>query len=134
VGGLLLLLLLVLPARAVGPALPTAAQRAAMVRAFSPMALTAAAAVAVSGVLSMSMHVETPADLVATGWGRTLLGKLFCVALVVGAGWRNWKKNTPRMPEDAGASVRRGAAWELAFMTLVLLLTSSLVATSPAGE
>jgi putative copper export protein len=103
-------------------------QKYAIVRALSPMALTCAAIVVGSGLVSTSLHIDSPADLTTSDWGRTLLAKLAFVALVFAAGWRNWKRNTPLMQSDDAGQLRRGAIAELALMLLVLLVTSSLVA------
>jgi putative copper export protein len=109
----------------------TAAEKLNVIRAFSPLALTSAGLVAASGAIASLLHIGQLGNLTATAYGRTLLLKLLCVSAVLYAGYVNWKKNTPRIPGDDGASVRRGVARELGAAILVLLLTTALVVTPP---
>jgi putative copper export protein len=70
-----------------------------------------------------------------TLYGRVLLAKLALVAVVLGAGAFNWKRQTPRMHAAEGvAAMRRSARRELALGALVFLLTAVLVATPLPGE
>ena len=53
---------------------------AAMVRAFSPMALAGAAVVAVTGILNVVFQLGAISDVWSTGYGRALLIKLALLA------------------------------------------------------
>lgn len=100
-----------------------------MVRAFSPMALAGGAAVGVTGVVNALFQVTAPADLWATGYGRTLMIKLVLLAGVGALGWYNWKVVLPGMEREPGVSrLRRTARAELGLAAVVLLVTSILVA------
>ena len=65
----------------------SAADRVAVVRRFSPWALAAVLALAFSGVLSASLRLDSPAQLLTEGYGRLVLLKavLLSVLAVLGA-------------------------------------------------
>jgi len=104
---------------------------APIVRTFSPVALTCAAVLAVTGGLPALARLGSVSALFTSGYGRVLIGKLMMVAVVLACGWRNWKKNRVRITEDAGASLRTGVLWELTAAVLVVLLTAVLIVTPP---
>lgn len=112
-----------------------AARELALVRAFSPLALASAAMIVMSGVFASWLHLDQLSSLWLTPYGRVLLGKIALVAVVLGAGAFNWKRQTPRMHAAEGvAAMRRSARRELALGALVFLLTAVLVATPLPGE
>ncbi|HEX6630629.1 MAG TPA: CopD family protein, partial [Gemmatimonadaceae bacterium] len=103
---------------------------AAMVNAFSPLALACAAVLALSGAVSAWLHLGTLDALVTSRYGRTLLVKLAVVALAAGAGAYNWRRRRPAVREEGGAErLRRSASAELLLGVLVLAVTAVLVAT-----
>jgi len=70
----------------------------AIVDRFSPMALGAAAVVAVSGVTAAWLYLGSWQALISTGYGRALLIKLVAVGIVAGCGainWRNVRRGDP---------------------------------------
>lgn len=102
---------------------------AAMVRAFSPMALAGAGAVGVTGVLNLVFQLNAPGDLWGTGYGRTLLLKLALLGGVAALGWYNWRRVLPALGGDPGTQrLRRSARAELGLGAAVLLVTAVLVA------
>ena len=107
---------------------------APVVRAFSPVALTCAAVLAVTGALPALARLGTLPALFTSPYGRVLIGKLTMVSVVLACGWMNWKKNRVRMEHDAGASLRTGVLWELTAALLVVLLTAVLIVTPPPAE
>ncbi len=131
-GTLALLLGVGIPAALRAPAGGRGAGVAALVRAFSPIALAGAGTAAATGVASALFHLGAPAELWSTGYGRALLLKLALVALAALAGLRNWRVLTPALEGDAGArSLRRTVAAEVAVGVLVVLVTAVLVALPP---
>ncbi len=128
-GTLTLLLGVGIPAALGGPAGGKGQSVVALIRAFSPVALAAAALVAATGVASALFHVGTPADLWESAYGRALLLKLALVAVAAGAGFRNWRVLTPRLESDPEArALRRTVAVEVAMGVGVVLVTAVLVA------
>jgi putative copper export protein/methionine-rich copper-binding protein CopC len=125
--GTLVLLLLVLP-RALRRAGATSARTMAdAVGRFSPVALGAAAVLVVTGVINSLLHISTPRQLIDTEYGTTLLVKLAVFAVVLAAGFYNWRVVRPRL--EAGDDTRRlriSASLELGFVAAVLLVTAVL--------
>jgi copper transport protein len=108
---------------------------AALVRAFSPLALVFAGIVAATGVFSAWQHLGSLGALFSSDYGQALLWKLGALALVVGFGAYNFLRIKPNLPDRAASHrLRRSAALELATAALVLLLTSVLVATPPPSD
>ena len=107
---------------------------ASLLRSFSPLALTGAALVAVSGVVSSLAHVERWADLTGTAYGQKLIVKVLCVGVVVLLGWRNWKFVTPGILTQGPKRMTRAIMLELLIALVVLGVTAALVVTPPPAE
>jgi len=106
-----------------------------LVQAFSPVALVSAAFVVASGVFASWLHVDAPASLWTTTYGRLLLAKLVLFAGVLALGAFNWRRLTPRLGTEAGVgALRTSARGELAVAVVLLLVTAVLVATPLPGE
>jgi putative copper export protein len=99
-----------------------------LVNSFSPLALTAAAIVALSGLTTAWLHLKRLSALWTTSYGVTLIVKLILVAIVVSLGAWNWRRVRPSLGgEGTEQRIRRSATMELTFAGLVLLATSVLV-------
>ena len=135
VGGLFLLVAAGVPAAMRLPAEERGPAVAALVNAFSPVALVCAGALTLTGLFATWLHVGAPSALWQTDYGRTLLIKLALLTAVFGTGAYNWLRLRPALGDEVGASrLRRSAAVEIAAGVLVLLATAVLVATAaPAG-
>lgn len=106
-----------------------------LVTAFSPIALAAAGVVLATGTFAALLHLQAPADLWTSAYGRLLAAKLFVVFIVFAAGAYNWRRLRPRTAEPgADLQLRRSAGMELAAAALVVALTSILVAVPPPAE
>jgi copper transport protein len=118
-----------LPASVQAPEGEGFAAFAAMVNAFSPVALAGAGLAAATGVASALFHFHSVSELWSTGYGRTLLLKLALLLVVVGTGFYNWRRVRPALGEArTTARLRRSAGVELAAGLAVLLVTAVLVA------
>lgn len=62
-----------------------------LIARFSPVALTAAGIVFLTGVIAAYTYVGSIAALFDSSYGRALLVKLAVVAVIAGCGWRNWQ-------------------------------------------
>lgn len=103
---------------------------ALLVRAFSPVALVCAAALALSGVFAAWVHLGSVAALWQPGYGRTLAIKLGLLGIVGVTGLYNWRRVTPTLETSLGvARLRRTVIVELSVAVMVLLATAVLVAT-----
>ena len=106
---------------------------AALVEAFSPLALGFAGVLVLTGVASAWMHVDSVAALWTTAYGRILLVKLALLSLVLGTGAYNWLRVRPALGDERGAHrILRSASAELAIAALVLVATAVLTATPTA--
>ena len=105
-----------------------------MVDAFSPMALTFASALAVTGIVAAVLRIGAWNALTGSEYGRVFLWKIGGVVLVLLAGAYNWKRLRPAMDADRVGTLRRTAAAELALGFVVLIVTAWLVATPPPTE
>jgi putative copper export protein len=99
-----------------------------LVNSFSPIALTAATIVAITGVTTAWLHLKRVSALYTTSYGIALIVKLVLVAIVVALGVWNWKRVRPSLGnEGSDLTIRRSATMELAVAALVLIATSVLV-------
>jgi putative copper export protein len=101
---------------------------AGMVSRFSPLALSAAALLGVTGVTTAWRHLKHLNALWTTPYGYALDAKLCVVAIVVALGAWNWRRMAPQLgSEESALSIRRSATTELSFGAVVLAITSLLV-------
>lgn len=107
---------------------------ALLLRAFSPTAQVSVFLVVVSGVVSSLSHVASIGEFFGTPYGQALFRKLIFVALVMLAGFWNWRRATPALATDGPKRITRGMLVELALSVVVVALTADLVVTPPPGE
>jgi copper transport protein len=99
-----------------------------LVNSFSPLALTSAAIVAITGVTTAWLHLKRISALWTTSYGIALVVKLVFVLIVVVLGAWNWRRVRPSLgAEGSEETIRRSATMELTFAGLVLIATSVLV-------
>ena len=108
---------------------------AAMVHAFSPLALGSAGALAFLGVVTAKLHLTPFSSLWTTPYGYALIAKLCVVGAVLALGAWNWRRQRPRLGTESGAlALRRTATSELAVAGIVLVITSILVSLPAPRE
>jgi copper transport protein len=107
---------------------PRAILVADLVNSFSPLALTAASVVALTGLTTAWMHLHRLSSLWTTSYGITLIVKLIFVLIVVSLGAYNWRRVRPSLG-DVGTeeTIRRSSTMELMFGAIVLICTAVLV-------
>jgi putative copper export protein len=99
-----------------------------LVNSFSPLALTAATIVALTGATTAWLHLKRLSALYTSSYGITLMIKLLLVLIVATLGAWNWKRVRPSLGvEGSEAAIRRSSRMELTFAALVLIVTSVLV-------
>ena len=99
-----------------------------LVNSFSPLALSAACLVTLTGLTTAWMHLKRISSLWTTSYGITLIIKLIFVSMVVSLGAWNWRRVRPSLgDEGTELTIRRSATMELTFSALVLLCTAVLV-------
>jgi putative copper export protein len=103
---------------------------ATVVRAFSPIALTCAAALVLSGGPAAWFQMGSIEALWSSQYGQRLLTKLAVLAVMAALGAYNWRRVAPALGGTDGAKrLQRSASAELVFAVLVLVVTAVLVAT-----
>ncbi|HEY6842926.1 MAG TPA: CopD family protein [Thermoanaerobaculia bacterium] len=101
---------------------------AAMIHAFSPLALGSAFVLVVFGVITAWRHLKRVDALWTTPYGYALIVKLFFVLGVVALGGWNWRRQRPLLgSERAAVAIRRSATAELFVALMVLVVTAILV-------
>ncbi|HUQ19040.1 MAG TPA: CopD family protein [Gemmatimonadaceae bacterium] len=107
---------------------------ATMVSRFSPLALSAAALLGITGVTTAWRHLKHLNALWTTPYGFALDAKLCVVALVVVMGAWNWRRMAPKLGNEEGAAaITRSATTELGFAAIVLAITALLVSLPSPG-
>lgn len=132
-GTLLVIVIVGIPAALKTPdALRPGARVAAMINAFSPLALMCGGIVVATGIGSSVIRVPRLDALWTTPYGVVLSLKLMFVALLFLAGAWNWRRMKPRLTgDDAVGPLRSSASLELILAGAVLAITSFLVALEP---
>ena len=130
-GTLLLMVVAGLPLLA-GTAERRTEEVASLLGAFSPLALTFAAILTLTGVHAAWLHLPQLSDLWSSAYGQTLLLKLAALAAVFGTGAYNWLRAKPALEKGHDVRpLRRSATAELIMGAVVLAVTAALVATPP---
>lgn len=107
--------------------LPSAAGLAAVIRAFSPVALSSAALLAVAGTATYLLHVGDLSDVLSSEYGLVLVLKIAVFLSAAGAGYANWRHVTPRLERTGErATFTKSAALEIGLAVVALLLTTVL--------
>jgi len=124
------MVLVALPIVAASPDVKRWSNIAALVHAFSPMALAFASVVALTGVISAWLQLGSVPALWATQYGRTLLVKIAALSGLIGTGAYNWLRVRPALGTEAATRrLQRSAGLELIVGSLVVCVTAVLVAT-----
>ena len=107
---------------------------ARVVNAFSPVALTCACIVVITGLLAAWMRLGSLSALFGSSYGKILLVKVAFVLLAVAGGAFNWKRMRAMLTkrgDSAARTFRRSAWFELVAAIIVIAVTAVLVATPP---
>ena len=113
---------------------------AATLARFSPLALGAVIAIAITGVVQAYIDVRSLNGLLHTTYGALILIKTALLLALIGFGWANRRRLIPALqrrvaqataPGGAGRQARRNLRGELALMICVFGLTAGLVSYAP---
>lgn len=104
-------------------------------RLFSPIALTAAGVLVVTGLVGAWWQLRGDLSaLLTSSWGRLLIAKLATVLVVAALGAFHWKVVQPAIRSDRSLDrLRVSVRGELHIMGLVVVLTAVLTGTATAG-
>ena len=102
-----------------------------MLPRFSQLSLACVAALLVGGVLGAVVTLGAPSQLYATGYGRLLSAKVVVTVLLVLVAYRNRTMWLPAARAHRATAVvsRSRALFELAIMTVALMLAAALAVT-----
>ena len=99
-----------------------------LIQRFSPIALTGACLMLVTGTIAAWTHIKTWVALWTTSYGLTLCGKLAVVLAVTALGAWNWRRVAPAIDTaQSTREIRRTSTMELLFGAIVLFITAILV-------
>ncbi len=107
---------------------------------FSPLALGAVIAIAVTGVIQAYIDVRSFNGLFHTTYGALIIAKVLLLSTLIGLGWVNRERVVPalrrlvgdgRSPGWVGALARRTMRGELALMLCVFGVTAALISYAP---
>jgi copper transport protein len=140
VGGIACLLL-VLPGatRQLEPAERSRLLLATLAR-FSPLALAAVSAIALTGAVQAYIDVRTFNSLFHTTYGALILAKVALLLALIGVGWVNRERIIPALrrlasagesPGGIGVTARRSLRSEIALMLGVFGVTATLISYAP---
>ena len=108
---------------------------AALVTAFSPLAISASVLLAATGVVSSWLHLGALTPLWHSRYGLTLLVKLAAVGVMGLLGLYNWRRAGPALRSTGNVDLmRRSIRLELLTGALVLAVTAVLIVTPPPGS
>ncbi len=106
-----------------------------LIGAFSPVALSCAGVLVVTGVVAATLHLGSLGALWQSRYGQVLLIKLAVIAVLLVVASINWRILRPKLGTDqATRRIRGSAVAELALALVVLIVTAVLVATPPPAE
>jgi uncharacterized membrane protein len=107
-----------------------------IVRRFSPVALSAATLVAVSGVVTVLRYFSTPSDIFASAYGLTLLVKLSLLLPLLAAAYINFRHIRPallRLARPAALPAQWSRVLHRFGRTLELEVTAGVLVITVAG-
>ncbi len=111
-----------------------------VLKRFSPVALGAVVAIAITGVVQAYIDVRTLEGLLHTTYGALILAKTALLLCLIGFGWVNRTRiipalrhlvDTERPPGGTGVLARRSLRGELALMLCVFGVTAALISYAP---
>ena len=103
-----------------------------MLRAFTPLALTCAAILAVTGAASAWLQLRDPGLVLGSEYGLVLLRKGVIVLMIAALGAYHWRVAQPSLNTERSVTrLRMSIALDVALVVLVLVLTANLTGTAP---
>ena len=91
-------------------------------RRVSSIALIAVIVIALSGLLQTFFFLNTPADLIASTYGRLVIAKMTGLAILIGFGAYNRYALLPRLDTDGARNLSRSVKMEIAVLVTIILI------------
>ncbi len=103
-----------------------------LLRSFTPLALTCAAILAVTGAIGGWLQLRALGLVLGSDYGMVLVRKVVIVVMIAALGAYHWRVVQPAVGSDRSiARLRRSLALDVALVLLVLILTALLTGTAP---
>jgi len=134
-GSILMLALVALPRATTLPENERANVLRELLRTFSPIALSCAAVLLITGTAEAWLQLRSLPALWNTEYGQALFRKLVFVAIVAGLGAWHWRFAQPALrSERSVTALRWSIALDVVFLLGVLVLTAILTGTAPPAS
>jgi copper transport protein len=132
VGAIIMLAVAALPPLFTMPASDRVDTARELLRAFSPLALSCAAILAVTGAIGGWLQLRDFGLILGSDYGLMLFRKVVIVLIIVALGAYHWRVVQPSVGGDRSLSRLRGSIMlDVAFVLLVLVVTAILTGTAP---
>lgn len=103
-----------------------------LLRAFTPLALSCAAILAVTGAVGGWLQLRDPGLILGSEYGLMLFRKVVVVLMIAALGAYHWRVVQPSVGSDRSVVRLRGSlVLDVAFVLVVLVLTAILTGTAP---
>jgi copper transport protein len=131
-GAIIMLAVAALPPLFTMPAANRVEMARGLLRAFSPLALSCAAILAVTGAIGGWLQLRDLGLILGSDYGLMLFRKVVIVLIVAALGAYHWRVVQPSVGSDRSLGRLRGSIMlDVAFVLLVLVLTAILTGTAP---
>jgi copper transport protein len=131
-GTILVMAIAAVPQVVRGPADQRLPLARGMLRAFSPLALSCATVLVITGAAGAWLQLRDPALVLGSEYGLVLLRKVVIVLLIAVLGAYHWRVVQPALDtEHSVARLRTSLSVDVALVLLVLVLTATLTGTAP---
>ena len=131
-GGILMLTFAALPQLVTVPASDRVELARGLLRSFTPLALSCAAVLAVTGAAGAWLQLRELGLVLGSEYGLMLVRKLVFVVIIAALGAYHWRVVQPAISSDRSAArLRTSLAIDAAFVLLVLVATALLTGTAP---
>lgn len=134
-GAIIMLAVAALPAVFALPGSSRVETARGLLRAFSPLALSCALILAVTGLVGAWLQLRDPGLILGSEYGLTLFRKIVVVLIVAALGAYHWRVVQPSVGSDRSlVRLRSSIMLDVAFVLLVLVLTTILTGTAPPAR
>ena len=132
VGAIIMLAIAALPLIPSVPAAHRVETLRSLLRAFTPLALSCAAVLAVTGAIGGWLQLRDLGLILGSDYGLVLFRKIVVVLLIAALGAYHWRVVQPSVGSDRSLRLLRGSlVLDVALVVLVLVLTVILTGTAP---
>jgi copper transport protein len=134
-GGILVLTFAVLPQLTSVPGSDRVEVARGLLRAFTPLALSCATVLAVTGAAGAWLQLRDLGLVLGSEYGLVLVRKVVLVLIIAALGAYHWRVVQPAISSDRSAArLRTSLAVDAAFVLLVLVVTAFLTGTAPPAR